>query len=193
MHQQLINYINSHSTLPLTSTEEALAKAAFKPKKLKKKEYFLQEGEVCKYSAFIVKGAMRQYSIDEKGIEHVIYLYIENYWASDRESMIMLTPSVFNIDAWEDTEILVITRAEMADLMSKIPAIVEMIRLMDERNAIANQRRLNSTIRSTAERRYEEFARDYPQFIQRFPQYLIASFLGITQESLSRIRKNSNR
>lgn len=193
MYQQLINYINNRSTLPLTSTDEELVKAAFKPKKLKKKEYFLQEGDVCRHSAFIVKGAMRQYSVDEKGIEHVVHFYVEDYWASDRESMIMLTPSVFNIDAWEDTEILMVTRAEMQDLMSKIPAIGEMLRLMDERNAIANQRRLNSTISSTAEKRYEEFSRDHPQFIQRFPQYLIASFLGITQESLSRIRNHSNR
>lgn len=193
MHQQLIKYINSYNTLPLTSIEEELVKSAFRPKKLKKKEYFLQEGDVCRHSAFIVKGAMRQYSIDEKGIEHVVNFYIENYWASDRESMIMLTPSVFNIDAWEDTEILIITRAEIRALISKIPAIAEMLRLMDERNAIANQRRLNSTISSTADKRYEEFARNHPQFIQRFPQYLIASFLGITQESLSRIRNNSNR
>lgn len=191
MHQQLISYINSHNTLPLTSEEEELVKTAFQPKKIRRKQYFLQEGDVCKYSAFIVKGAMRQYSVDEKGVEHVVHIFVENYWASDRESMIMLTPSVFNIDAWEDTEMLIITRAEMLSLMSKIPSLVEMIRLMDERNAIANQRRLNSTISSTAERRYEEFASNHPQFIQRFPQHLIASFLGITKETLSRIRKQS--
>jgi len=193
MHQKLLNYINSHSTLALTSVEEELIKAAFQYKKLRKKQYLLQEGDVCKHSAFVVKGAMRQYSVDEKGVEHVVHLFIENYWASDRESMLMLTPSVFNIDAWEDTEILIITRAEMLDLMSKIPVLVEMIRLMDERNAIANQRRLNSTISGTAERRYEEFSSNHPQFIQRFPQHVIASFLGITKETLSRIRKQSIR
>ena len=109
----------------------------------------------------------------------------------DRESSIMLTPSKYNIDAWEDTELLIITRAEMLELMQKIPALVEMVRLMDERNAIANQRRLNSTISNTAEKRYEEFAENHPQFIQRFPQHLIASFLGITKETLSRIRKQA--
>ena len=191
MYQQLLNYINTYSTLPLTVAEEELIKAAFKPKKLRKKQYFLQEGDVCKYTAFIIKGAMRQYSVDEKGVVHVVHFFIENYWASDRESMILLSPSAFNIDAWEDTEILMITRAEMFDLMSKISPLVEMIRLMDERNAIANQRRLNSTISSTAEKRYEEFASHHPQFIQRFPQHLIASFLGITKETLSRIRKQA--
>ena len=193
MYQDLINYINKYNSASLTNEEEELIKAAFQPKKLRKKQYFLQEGDVCKYSAFIIKGAMRQYSVDEKGVEHVVHLFIENYWASDRESMIMLTPSGFNIEALEDTELLIITRAEMLDLMSKIPALVEMIRLMDERNAIANQRRLNSTISSTAEKRYEEFANNHPQFIQRFPQHLIASFLGITKETLSRIRKQSIR
>lgn len=134
---------------------------------------------------------MRQYSVDEKGTEHIVHLLIENYWANDRESSIMLTPSKYNIDAWEDTELLITTRAEMMDLMEKIPALVQMTRVMDERNAIANQRRLSSTISNTAEKRYEEFAAHHPQFIQRFPQHLIASFLGITKETLSRIRKQA--
>lgn len=191
MHKNLLTYINQYSNLPLTSEEEALIEATFQPKKLRKKQYFLQEGDVCKYVGFIVKGAMRQYSVDEKGVEHIVHLYIENYWAGDRESSIMLTPSNYNIDAWEDTEMLIITRAEMMDLMEKIPALVKMIRLMDERNAIANQRRLSSTISNTAEKRYEEFAENHPQFIQRFPQHIIASFLGITKETLSRIRKQA--
>ena len=189
MHTNLFAYIKRHISSALTNEAEALVEAAFQPKKLRKRQYFLQEGDVCKYVGFIVKGAMRQYSVDEKGVEHIVHLYIENYWASDRESSIMLTPSVYNIDAWEDTELLIITRAEMLDLMEKIPALLVMIRLMDERNAIANQRRLNSTISNSAEKRYEEFAENHPQFIQRFPQHLIASYLGITKETLSRIRK----
>jgi len=193
MHQQLINYINNHSTLPLTGAEEELVVAGFQHRKLRKKQYFLQEGDVCKYVGFIVKGAMRQYSVDNKGIEHIVHLYMENYWAGDRESSIMLTPSKYNIDAWEDTEMLIISRAEMLDLMAKIPALVAMTRQMDERNAIANQRRLNSTISNTAEKRYEEFADNHPQFIQRFPQHIIASYLGITKETLSRVRKQSIR
>lgn len=191
MHQNLLSYINQYATSPLTSEEEALIVATFQPKKFRKKQYFLQEGDVCKYAGFIVKGAMRQYSVDDKGVEHIVQLYIENYWANDRESSTMLTPSVYNIDAWEDTDVLLITRADMLDLMAKIPSMAEMIRLMDERNAIANQRRLNSTISNTAEKRYEEFVAHHPKFIQRFPQHLIASFLGITKETLSRIRKQA--
>ncbi len=189
MHNTLFAYINRHISSPLTSEEEALVVTAYKPKKIRKKQYFLQEGDVCKYAGFIVKGAMRQYSVDDKGAEHIVHLYIENYWANDRESFTMLTPSKYNIDAWEDTELLIITRAEMLDLLEKIPALLEMIRLMDERNAIANQRRLNSTLSNTAENRYKEFVINHPQFIHRFPQHLIASSLGITKETLSRIRK----
>jgi CRP-like cAMP-binding protein len=191
MHESLIQYIQNYSSLPLSPAEIETIKNSFIPKKLRKRQYFLQEGNVCKYGGFIVKGAMRQYSVDDKGAEHIVQLYIENYWASDRESAIMLTPSKYYIEAWEDTELLVITRAELLDLMQKIPSIAQMTRLMDERSFIASQRRLNSTISNTAEKRYAEFMDNHPQFIQRFPQHFIASFLGITKETLSRIRKQA--
>lgn len=193
MHRNLLDYISQYATLPLTSDEAALIVATFQPKKLRKKQYFLEEGNVCKYVGFIIKGAMRQYSVDDKGVEHIIQLYIENYWASDRESAIMLTPSRYNIDAWEDTELLIATVADMRDLIEKIPSFGQMTRLMDQRSFIASQRRLNSTISNSAEKRYEEFAENHPQFIQRFPQHLIASFLGITKETLSRIRKQAKK
>jgi CRP-like cAMP-binding protein len=191
MHNNLLSYINRYATLPLTSDEEALIAATFKPKKLRKKQYFLEEGNVCKYVGFIIKGAMRQYSVDDKGVEHIVQLYIENYWASDRESAVMLTPSKYYIDAWEDTELLVANIKDMLDLIEKVPAFGQMTRVMDQRSFIASQRRLNSTISNTAEKRYEEFADNHPQFLQRFPQHLIASFLGITKETLSRIRKQA--
>jgi CRP-like cAMP-binding protein len=101
----------------------------------------------------------------------------------------MHTPSRCNIDAWEDTELLVATTAGMLELMEKIHSFGQMTRLMDQRSFIASQRRLNSTISNSAEKHYEEFADSHPQLIQRFPQHLIASYLGITKETLSRIRK----
>ena len=193
MHKNLLAYIRERATSPLTSDEEALIVATFQPKKLRKKQYFLEEGNVCKYVGFIVKGAMRQYSVDDKGVEHIVQLYIENYWASDRESAVTLTPSRFNIDAWENTELLVARVTDMLDLIEKVPSFGQMTRLMDQRSFIVSQRRLNSTISNTAEKRYEEFADNHPQFIQRFPQHLIASFLGITKETLSRIRKQAGK
>jgi len=151
----------------------------------------LQEGQVCKYSAFIVKGAMRQYSVDDKGVEHIVRLLIENWWASDRESYVMLTPSVYNIDAWEDTDVLLVTKADFLNRIDSIPAFAELTRRLDENYAIASQKRLHATISLPAEQRYFDLANTYPEFLQRFPQHIIASYLGITKETLSRIRHQS--
>ena len=191
MYESLIQYIQNYSAMQLSQEAVATIKNSFFPKKLRKKQYFLQEGEVCKYFAFIVKGAMRQYSVDDKGMEHIVHLSIENWWAGDRESYITFMPTIYNIDAWEETELLTITRADQLNLLEKIPAIASMIIHMDERNAIASQCRLNAAISNAADKRYEEFANRHPEFIQRFPQHLIASYLGITKSSLSRIRNKS--
>ena len=161
------------------------------PKKFRKRQYLLQEGEVCKYLAFILKGAMRQYSVDEKGVEHVVYLTIENWWAGDRESYIMLTPSPYFIDAWEDTEALLITRADSIRLTDSIPALKEASKQMDEKNAFALLSRVNANISLSAELRYAELEKRYPEFLQRFPQHIIASYLGITKETLSRVRNRA--
>lgn len=190
-HDSLFKYIETHSQTQLTKSEMEVIKNAFVLKKLRKRQYLLQEGEICKYFSFIVKGAMRQYSVDDKGVEHIVQLSIENWWVGDRESFIMLTPSTYNVDAWEDTELLVTTRAEQLDLLEKIPSISSMILKMDERHFIASQYRLNSVISQTANKRYEDFASRYPELIQRFPQHLIASYLGITKSSLSRIRNQA--
>jgi len=189
MHESLFKYIRSHSSTPLTDSEIELIKNAFVPQKLRKHQYFLQEGQVCKYSGFIVKGAMRQFSVDKKGTEHIVRLLIENWWANDRESYVMLTPSAYNIDAWEDTDVLLITKSDFLNRVNSIPAIIEMSAKMDENFAIATQKRLNATISLSAEQRYDYIAKMYPEFLQRFPQHIIASYLGITKETLSRVRK----
>jgi CRP-like cAMP-binding protein len=189
MFQNLFNYISDYSKLSIIVEEEELIKSHFRPKSLRKKQYFLQEGDVSKYAGFITKGAMRQYYTDNNGNDHIINLFVENYWATDRESFLNLTPSAYNIDAWEDTDLLITTRADLLELMKKIPAIDAMIRVMDDQNAIATQKRITTIINNTAEERYKEFLKSHPQFIQRFPQHQIASFLGITKETLSRVRK----
>jgi CRP-like cAMP-binding protein len=193
MFDSLLKYISNCSVTPLKDEEVELIKSAFIYKKIKKKQFLLQEGEVCKYAAFIVKGAMRQYSIDEKGIEHVIRLSIENWWAVDRESHAMLTPSIYNIDAWEDTEVLLCTKASFLAILNKIPAIREMVNKMDEQHAFSSQKRLNAAISMRAEQRYANLIDMYPKFLQRFPQHIIASYLGITPESLSRIRNQHSK
>jgi CRP-like cAMP-binding protein len=188
MHDSLIKYINSFAITKLTSDEVELIKKTFVPKHFRKRQYLLQEGEVSKYMAFIVKGAMRQYTVDEKGNEHISRLSIENWWVGDRESSTKLTPSIYNIDAWEDTDALLTTVADFSKYLNHIAAIGEMFRKLDERHAFAMQKRLNAAISMTAEQRYSDLEKTYPEFLQRFPQHIIASYLGITKETLSRIR-----
>ena len=191
MFESIIKYINSYISTPLTPEQVSLIEETFTPKKFRKKQYLLQEGDVCKWAAFIVKGAMRQYTVDNKGTEHVVQLYIENWWAVDRESFIMLTPSIYNIDAWEDTEVLLMTNADYLKLTKPIPALQEMSMKLDQRSYIATQKRLNASLNFSAEERYADLAKTRPEFLQRFPQHIIASYLGISKETLSRIRSSA--
>jgi len=188
MHKYLIKYLNEHISTPLRESEIELVKKTFAPKQFKRKQYLLQAGDVCKYFAFITKGAMRQYSVDDKGAEHTVGLFIERWWAGDRESFIMLTPSAYNVDAWEDTEALLVTKTDLANMIDQIPVLTEWIRKLDANAAIASQRRLNAAISLSAEERYHDLEETYPEFLQRFPQHIIASYLGITPETLSRVR-----
>ena len=132
---------------------------------------------------------MRQYTVDDKGTEYIVRLGIENWWMGDRESYVMQTPSDYNIDAWEDTQMLLINRNETLELIKTVPAFCEMVHQMDDRNHIANQKRINSTISSTAEKRYTDFIALYPDLLERFPQHIIASYLGISKDTLSRVKR----
>jgi len=189
MHEILYKYINRFTAIPLIEREMELIKNAFVLKKIRKRQYLLQEGEICKYLAFIIKGAMRQYRVDDKGSEHIMGLSIENWWAGDRESFSMLKPSAYNIDAWEDTDALLVTKPELTNLLKQIPAMVDMKRKLGENNLTATQRRLDALISSSAEKRLIDFESTYPELLQRFPQHIIASYLGVTKETLSRIRR----
>ena len=187
MYDALFDYMQKFSSAPITVDEKEQYRQVFTPFKLRRRQYFLQEGNQCKYFAFIVKGAMRQYTVDDKGSDHVVRLGIENWWMGDRESWVMNTPSIYNIDAWENTEMLIISRPNALALM-KIPAFCEILRQLDENNNIANQRRITAAISASAEKRYADFAACYPILLERFPQHVIASYLGFTKDTLSRVK-----
>ncbi|KAA2243643.1 Crp/Fnr family transcriptional regulator [Chitinophaga agrisoli] len=191
MYDILLKYISEHATSPITEEGASLIRAAFVYKKLRRKQYLLQEGDVSKYLSFILKGAIRQYTVNEKGMEHIVRFGIEGWWTSDRESFEMGTPSRYNIDAWEETELLQISREKYVELFNTVPAIQEMTQELDRRGAIAAQKRIHSAISLTAEERYLNLVQTHPMFLQRFPQNMIASYLGISPETLSRIRKQS--
>ncbi|MEH6304299.1 Crp/Fnr family transcriptional regulator [Olivibacter sp. CPCC 100613] len=192
MHKKLIAFIQAYSLTSLTDKDITAIHKAFIPKKLRKRQFLLQEGEVCKCYGFIISGAVRQYTIDERGVEHTLSLAIENWWAGDRDSYFREQPSIYNIDACEETDLLLISREGLDRLLS-IPAFVEMRIKLDENHSIASQKRLLSYISMNAEQRYADLLKSHPQFIERFPSRIIASYLGITKETLSRVRRYSKR
>jgi CRP-like cAMP-binding protein len=160
-------------------------------KKLRKRQYLLQEGDIWKYDAFIVKGCLRTYSVDEKGAEHIIGFSIENWWTGDRESLLLQQPSRFNIDAVEDSEVILFTHDNFQLLCREIPAFNDMVNAILQKSFIAAQNRIQSSLSFTAEEKYLNFINKYPGFAQRMPQNMIASYLGMTPETLSRIRKQT--
>jgi CRP-like cAMP-binding protein len=185
----LFNYINNYATNLITEDDFKIIESYFVPKKIKKRQCLLEQGAICKQFAFIIKGAMRKYHTDQKGVEHIVNLYIENWWAGDRESFSFSTPSAYSVDAWEDCEVLLVTRESVAKLTSDFPAFNEMLLKLDERNNISTHRRITSAISGTAEQRYDDFVDCHPYFVNRFPQHIIASYLGISKDTLSRVRK----
>jgi CRP-like cAMP-binding protein len=187
----LFSYIEKLSGIDISADEKQILMAHFKPKRFRKRQYFLQEGDVCKYAAFIVKGAAKTFTVDEKGHEHILKLSVENWWLTDFESYYKLTPSRFNIEALEDMEVLQISNASVEEFIRPIPAFSAMQDILAQNYTIAAQKRMRSAISQSGEERYLELVNEYPHFIQRFPQNLIASYLGLTPESLSRIRKSS--
>jgi CRP-like cAMP-binding protein len=191
MHEALFQYIESKSGQKLPDEERQLIKAKFITKRLRKRQYFLQEGDVCRHTAFIVKGSARMFSVDDKGHEHIILFGLESWWLGDRESHNLLTPSRYNIEMLEDSELLVASVADAYELRDQSPTLDQTFKAMDRQAAISTQKRIHAAISMTAEERYEELANTYPQFLQRFPQSMIASYLGLSPETLSRIRKNA--
>jgi CRP-like cAMP-binding protein len=186
------DYIKKMSGEILSDDEKLVIETHMKPRRFRKKQYFLQEGDVCKYTGFIVKGSARTFSVDEEGNENILKLGVENWWLADFESFYHLTPSQYNIQAIEDLEVLQVTNAQVEEFFKPIPAFSAMMEVIKQNNAIANQNRMQAVIRYTAEERFSDFVNNYPHFLQRFPQNMIASYLGLSPETLSRLRKKIN-
>lgn len=157
---------------------------------LKKREAFLRAGEVCKYEGYINKGCMRVYFTDHKAHEHVVQIAFEDWWIADLTSFFTGLPANYTIEALEDTELFLLERSKVDDLFKTIPPFETAFRLLLQNAYVSLQRRVIATMSLSAEERYLELTRKYPQMELRVAQHHIASYLGITPEALSRIRKN---
>ena len=188
----MIHVLFSHieEKVSLTDRDKETIKTFFVPKKLKKRQYLLQEGDVCRQMAFVAKGLLRTYNVDDKGDEHMSVFGWEGWWLSDLNSFLSGEPAVFNVDAIEDSELLMISRADYEALTIAVPVMDRYFRILYQNSLVTKERRLMSSITHSAEEKYVQLAESNPKIIERIPQNLIASYLGIAPETLSRIKKN---
>ncbi|HET9055986.1 MAG TPA: Crp/Fnr family transcriptional regulator [Chitinophagaceae bacterium] len=158
-------------------------------KKLKRKEFLLKQGDICKTENFIVSGCVRTYTIDDNGFEHIMMFSMEDWWAGDLCSFLTQTPTSYFIDALEDTELLQISKEDIDELYEKVPKFERFFRIILQNAFIAQQKRINQNLSFTAEQRYLDFINKYPQLEQRLSQKQISAYLGITPVFLSMLRR----
>lgn len=175
--------------IPLDRTEVDFFVSLLQSKTLKKRDYLLRQGDICKTENFIIKGCFRVYSIDENGVEHIVMFGIESWWISDLYSFLTQAPADYFIEALEDSEILQITRENLDRLYEKVPKFERFFRIILQNAFITQQNRIKQNLSSSAEERYLYFIERYPQMAQRVSQKQVAAYLGITPVFLSMLRR----
>jgi CRP-like cAMP-binding protein len=190
MYEHLIQSIEQK--VALSETDFGLIKHFFIPKKIRKRQYLLNAGDVCRHIAFVEMGLLRSYSIDKSAHEHVIQFALEGWWISDMCSFLSGEDALYNIEAIEDSELLLLTKQRMDEMVDQLPKMERYFRLLMQNNIIALQRRIETTQAYSAEEKYLKLMEAHPDIISRSPQQYVASYLGITPETLSRIRKQAS-
>lgn len=155
----------------------------------KKGEFLLKAGALCNRQFFIYQGCVRTFYADQKAEEHIIQFGLENWWAADLNSYINHTPADYHIQALEDCEVLILTEENAQMLYASIPKFERFFRIIVQKAYVAAQQRIVATISKTAEERFADFLNKYPGLIQRVPQYMIASYIGVTPEFFSKMKK----
>jgi CRP-like cAMP-binding protein len=148
----------------------------------------VQNGNVCRYESFVLKGCLKTFYIDNEGQEHIVQFAIENWWTADLSSFLTQTPACYNVLCLENCELAQITFPDLEELYLAIPKLERFFRIIIQKAYIAAQQRIVNNFSMAAKDRYVQFRKQYPEIDQRVPQYMIASYLGITKEFLSKIR-----
>ncbi len=180
---------NTAKHITLDEKEKEFFVSLLQPKTIKRKEFLLKAGEVCKTENFINKGCLRTYTIDENGFEHILMFAIEDWWTGDLYSFPTQTPSTYFIDALEDTEVLQLSKTNLEKLYGQVPKFERFYRIIFQNALIAQHERISQNLSFSAEQRYLHFIKKYPEVEQRISQKHVATFLGITPEFLSMLRK----
>lgn len=187
-HDTILNYIERYITL--SDPEIELFKSMTKVKKLRKRQFVAEAGEVCLYENFVNKGCLRCYYVDSEGSEHTVQFAIENWWISDLHSFLTQSPAHYSVEAVEPSEVIQIRYDDLQELYQSVPKFERFFRLIIQRAFVAAQQRIIDSYSKDARQRYVEFLGKYPEIERRVPQYMIASYLGITPEFLSKIRRH---
>mgnify|MGYP001493187425 CR=1 FL=1 len=182
----LINYINKYINLSVEEEKFLLSKVI--QRTYLKDQYITQQGDICKSINFIISGCTKTFYVDKDGQEHVILFAIEDWWTSDLGSFITQTPADFNVQCIDNTQLIQITYNNLEELYTEIPKLERLFRKIVERAYVASQKRILRNFSLTAKERYQLFKKIYPEIDQRVPQYMIASYIGITKEFLSKIK-----
>lgn len=188
MYNLLLDSLAKH--VSLTREEKDLLMSFFEPKTFRKKEYMLRAGEVLRHAVFVARGCFTTYSVDKAGKTHVAQIAVEGWWAGDIYSFLSQEPSEYFVESIENSEVLQTSKEKLEELYVKIPKLERYFRILVQNAYISFRNRIVSTMSKPAEERYLKFIQTYPGLEQRVPQYIIASYLGIRPEFLSRIRKN---
>lgn len=186
MYEAIDNFVNRYASF--TNSELEIFHSLLKYKSVPKKTYLLQEGEICDFEAYVIKGCIRNYYIDKNGFEVILQFAIEDWWVSDIASFHNREPSKIYIESLEDCELFVLSPQTKAELLNKVPKFERCFRLIVQKNISTTQNRLITTISKTATEKYLDFIKLYPTIPQRVAQHYIASYLGISAEFLSKIR-----
>ena len=187
----LIASISRH--ISLTAEEVEFFTSLLKSKFLANGEFLLREGEICKCESFVIKGCLKTYYLDENGFEHIIDFSIEEWWADDLYSLLTQTASKSNIKAIEDTDILQIGKNDLEQLYKRIPKFERFFRILFQNAYITQREQINLALSASAEERYLLFLKKKPYAEKRFAQKDIASYLGVTPQFLSTLKKKLGR
>ena len=191
MKNLLTDYVAKFITLTSEESEELVK--SFNEVKIKKKQFITQPNFTSRHRNFVVKGAFRSYVVDDKGQEHTVQFAIENWWVSDFNSFIYQHPATLFIVALEDSTVLQINYDQEQELKKNNHKFEAFFRIMAEKGLAFEHRRIIFNLTHSAEARYENFLLNFPNFIQRVPQYALASYLGMTPVFLSKIRNKATK
>lgn len=181
---------NIERYIRLTPEESGYFLSLLTEKKLKRKQFLLKEGEICMHSAYVTNGCLRSYSLDANGFEHILQFAPPDWWMADMYSLLSGKPGHLNIEALEETEILLLSKSDQEKLFHDVPKFERFFRIITENSLVSNRQRVLDGLSLTAQERYALFCKRYPSLIEKIPQKQVAAYIGVTPEFLSKLKSD---